>query len=49
MYSCTNQGCRQSFRWRQQLVRHTDKCEKPVTEKELKFKKVDDCCKCVKY
>ena len=48
MYSCTNQGCRQSFKWRQQLVRHTVKCEKAVIEKELKFKKVDDCCKCVK-
>ena len=40
-YSCTNQGCTQSFKWRQ-LVRHRVKCEKTVIEKELKFKKVAD-------
>ena len=35
MYSCTNQGCRQSFKWRQLLVRHRVRCEKPFTEKEI--------------
>ena len=47
MYECTNQCCRQSFKWRQRLVRYRIKCEKHVTEKELKFKKVDDCYKCM--
>ncbi len=46
MYSCSNEGCRQSFKWRQQLARHRLKCDKPVIAKEKKFVKLEDCYKC---
>ena len=44
MYSCSNQVCRQSFKWRQQLARHRLKRDKTVIEKKENFKKLEDGC-----
>ena len=38
IYSCPNQGCRESFLWREQLRRHRQKCTKIVA----KFRKIEE-------
>lgn len=45
--SCKNIGCRQSFKWRQQLKRHKVKCSYPAIENKEKYiQKGDDSFQC---
>ena len=46
MNSCPNQGCRESFLWREQLRRHRQKCTKTKVENVVKYRKIEEGYKC---